>query len=485
VGILSKPAAWGKAAWAFFDDRTGLGKWIAGPLFHPVPRTRGLVGWAYVEGSATLIAFIVQVVTGIVLATAYIPATGDAYQSINFITHDAPLGSFLRGLHNFGASAMVLFIGIHALRVYLFGSYKYPREVSWLSGAVLLLVTLAMAFTGQLLRWDQTAFWSIIVAASQAGRAPLIGPQIAQFLLGGDTVGGATLTRFYAFHVFFIPAIIFAMIGFHLYMVLHTGISEPPEAGRPVDPKTYRKWYQDMLHRDGVPFWPDAAWRDAVFGLLLVATIAALALIVGPPDLGKPPDPTLLRADPRPDWYLLWYFAALALLPPGVEDYVIIGGPLLLGLMLFLLPLANRGERSPKRRPWAIGFTLLVVLMIGSLSIAGQNSTWSPNFDAQALSPQLIATTNPSVTRGAQLFNTKGCQACHAISGQGGQRGPDLTTVGSRRTRDQLIIRILGGGNNMPAYSDSIKPDDLTALVDFLQSRRAGGDAQGVSTPAP
>jgi len=463
---------------AFLDDRTGLGTFIGGLAAHPVPNG-GRAWWWYVFGSATLFIFIIQVTTGIALATAYIPATGDAYKSIDFITNQAPLGNLLRGIHNYGASAMVVLIGVHALQVFLFGSYKFPREVNWLSGSVLLLLTLAMAFTGQLLRWDQTAFWSIIVAASQAGRAPLIGPQLAQFLLGGDTVGGATLSRFYAFHVFFIPALIFGVIGLHLYMVLHAGVSEPPQIGRPVDPKTYRQWYHDLLKREGVPFWPDAAWRDALFGVAVIVVVVILAWVVGPPVLGKPPDPTILQADPRPDWYFLWYFAVLALLPPGVEDYVIIGGPLALGLMLFLLPLANRGERHPARRPWAIGIAIAIVLLVATLSVAGQISAWSPNFTAPALSAQVIGSSDPHLVRGAGLFHTKGCQDCHTIAGAGGQRGPDLTEVGSRRTREQLITRILNGGTNMPAYGTSMTPQDLSDLVDFLQSRQQAGSQSG------
>ncbi|MGI8587972.1 MAG: cytochrome b N-terminal domain-containing protein [Chloroflexia bacterium] len=455
-----------------FDDRTGISKLVGPALTHPVPRTKGWISWAYVFGSATLFAFIVQVVTGIALATAYIPATGEAYQSIQFITNDAALGHWLRGIHNFGASAMIVLIGIHALRVFLMGAYKFPREVSWLSGSVLLLLTVAMAFTGQLLRWDQTAFWSVIVAAEQVGRAPFVGTPLAQFVLGGDTVGGATLSRFYAFHVFFIPAIIFAFLGFHLYLVLHTGISEPPQAGRPVDPKTYRKWYNELLKRDGVPFWPDAAWRDALFGVAVIVTIAALAWFLGPPALDKPPDPTLLQAYPRPDWYLLWYFAALALLPPGVEDYVIIGGPVLLGVVLLLLPLANRGERSPKRRPWAVGVTIMIVLMIVTLSLAGQESRWSPNFHAQAMSPTQVNSTDPSIVRGAALFNAKSCQACHSIDGQGGLRGPDLTSVGNRLSAEQMTTRILGGGTNMPAFSNNVTPAELNDLINFLKSRK-------------
>lgn len=455
--------------WEAFDDRTGTGKLVKDVALHPVPPG---TGWDYAFGSATLIAFIIQVVTGIALATAYIPSTADAYQSLIFITQD-PLGGFLRGLHNWGASAMVLMVGLHALQVFLIGAYKFPREVNWLSGSVLLLLTIAMAFTGQLLRWDQTAFWSIIVAASQAARLPLLGNFAAQFLFAGDTVGGATLSRFFAFHVFFIPALIFALIGLHLYLVLHHGISEPPVPGRIVDPKTYRQWYHDMLQRIGEPFWPDAAWRDVVFGVAMVAVIVAITLIFGPPELGKAPDPTLLDAYPRPDWYLLWYFAVLALMPPEAETAVIILGPLLFGALLFILPfVANKGERSPKRRPWAMGIVLMIILIISTFWILGERAPWSPAFDTKPISAEILNSTSGAAHDGAMLFEQKGCLFCHTMGTSGGQRGPNLTYIGDRVTKEQLTTRILYGGNNMPAYAHSLTPDQVNALVEFLSSRK-------------
>ena len=458
-----------RTVWAWLDDRIGISVLLK-PMKHIAPHD---AKWWYVFGTATLVAFIVQVASGVALAFSFIPSSSQAYETLLFITNNAPFGSFLRGLHYYGASAMVLMVGAHMAQTFLFGAYKFPREMTWTTGVCLLGFTLAMGFTGQLLRWDQTAAWSVVVAAEQAGRVPLIGTWLAHFILGGNVIGGATLSRFFAIHVFVLPGIMFGFIALHLWLVLRHGISEPPTAGKPVNPETYREEYETLLKKSGRPFWPDLAWRDVIVCTALIITIALLAYFIGPPALDKPPDPSVLDADPRPDWYLLWYFALLALIPVRIEGYVMILMPVVLGLLILMIPLLNhKGERAASRRPWAIAVVCLSVIMIGSLWIEGQQSPWSPNFQALPLSEKVIGATSGPVFQGARLFHDKACLNCHLIQGHGGRRGPDLTFIADQLTHDNMVIRIVNGGTNMPAYGSSLKPQEVDALVAFLESRK-------------
>jgi len=467
------------ACWKFIDDRTGASQ-IVGPMMkHIVPAN---ARWWYVFGSATLCCFIMQVITGIGLALAYVPSGGQAFESLKYITEHAPLGSVLRGMHYFGASAMVLLAFMHMAQVYLHAAYKYPREMNWMSGVVLLLCTLGMGFTGQLLRWDANGIWSTVVGAEQAARVPVIGSFLAHIIFAGDTIGGATLTRFFVLHVFIFPALIFAGVGLHVVLMLRHGISEMPKASQPVVPKTYKGDYEERLKKTGVPFWPNAMWRDTVFSLIVVIGIVVCAIAFGPPTLDMPPDPTTLNVNPAPDWYFLFYFAILSMLPASLETWVILGGPLVVILGLLALPLlSNKGDRAPSRRPWAIAVLATSITAIIILTIYGARAPWSPNFAAQPIAPSALLTSDPGIQQGAKVFFNKGCIYCHEIEGNGGQRGPNLSRVGDRLTEDQLIIRINNGGHNMPAFAGRITHDELAALVAFLKSRRAGSP----SSPSP
>lgn len=211
------------------DERTGLSSIWETVFARHIPEAGGWQAWLYTLGSASLFVFSVQVVTGILLAMNYVPSPDHAYDSIRFIESQVFLGRLVRGLHHWGATFMVVVVVLHMLRVYFMGSYKYPREVTWWVGLGLLLCVVGLGFTGYLLPWDQKAYWATMVGANIAGQTPIIGDSIAKILQGGEGLGAATLSRFYAFHVLVLPALITLLIGIHLFLVVWHGISEQPE----------------------------------------------------------------------------------------------------------------------------------------------------------------------------------------------------------------------------------------------------------------
>lgn len=458
-----------KRTWNWIDNRIGFTDYIVPLMVHLVPDN---ARWWYIFGSATLCAFIVQVVTGIGLAMAYVPGGEDTYESLKYITDVAPLGSLVRGMHYYGASAMVMLAVIHMVQVFMHATYKYPREMNWMSGVVLLFVVLGMAFTGQLLRWDANGVWSVTVAAEMAGRTPYIGPTLAHFMLGGETVGGSTITRFFAMHVFIMPAIIIAGIGLHMLLIMRHGISEMPDVNEPVDPDTYKEAYEKRIEKTGVPFWPVAMWRDVLFSTLIVGVIMACSIFLGPPALDPPPNPSSINANPLPDWYFLWYFAVLSLLPPQLETFVILGVPILGFVILFFLPLiSNKGHRAPSKRPWAGGAVIFISMAFIVLTIYGYKKPWSPDFGVKELPASVVGTDKGPLAEGAKLMHIKGCLYCHDIGGYGGHRGPELTEIGKLLTRDDIIIRINNGGHNMPAFASSMSSVELNLIVGFLLTR--------------
>ncbi len=468
-----------KSVGAWLEARLQLTGPIRETLKHPVPRKSA--SWAYVFGSAALTVFGLQIVTGILLALLYVPSAAEAWNSLQVLNHQVNLGWFIRALHGWGSNFMIAIVLIHMAQVFLFGAYKFPRELTWMIGVLLLLLTLGMAFTGQVLRFDQDAYWGLGIGASISSRIPIAGPWIVKLLLGGPIIGGATLSRFFALHVFVIPGSLVLFVGLHLLMVLTLGINEWPMPGRIVRRATYLKEYQELTHRDGIPFVPTAMTKDLVFSGAVLIAIAACAVLFGPFGPGGQPDPTIIQTAPRPDYFFLWLYAVLSLLPPSLETPVLLAGPAIALAVLLGLPfVSGEGEKSWKRRPIAVLTILLVAVSLGTFTHMAIHAPWSPVMDAwsgQPIPASYLKNRTALQRQGALVFQVKQCHNCHALGGSGGERGPALDAIAVHLTHDQLVRQVIQGGGNMPAYGKNLSPAETTALVAFLETLCPVGQA--------
>ena len=456
----------------WFDRRLQLAAPIREAAEHPVPRNTA--SWFYVFGSAALTVFILQLVTGILLAMIYVPSAGEAWSSLQSLNHDVTLGWFIRALHGWGSNFMVAIVLIHMVQVFLFGAYKFPRELTWIVGVFLLLMTLGMAFSGQVLRFDQDAYWGLGIGASIASRVPLVGAATVKLMLGGPIIAGATLSRFFALHVFVIPGMLIGFVCLHLLMVLKLGINEWPMPGRLVKKATYMTEYHELTKKDGAPFVPYAVWKDLFFAAFILLAVAACAVYFGPFGPTGRPDPTIIQTAPKPDYFFLWLYALLSLLPPSMETPALLIGPVVAIMVLLLLPfLSGEGEKSWRRRPIAVLTILLLAIALGTLTHLSGYTPWSPHMNAWSGDPvpdRFLRGTTALQRRGALVFQVKQCRNCHSLGEAGGQRGPALDSVAVRLTQDQLIRQVIQGGGNMPAYGKNLSPVETTALVAFLET---------------
>jgi len=474
----------GRRSAEWFDTRLGLAAPVKAALEHPIPpRT---ASWFYVFGSAAFVIFVLQVVTGILLAFLYVPSAAEAWNGLHAINHQVSAGWFIRALHGWGSNFMVAIVLIHMVQVFLFGAHKYPRELTWIIGVFLLLITFGMAFTGQVLRWDQDAYWGLGIGASISSRIPGIGGEIVKLLLGGPIIAASTLSRFFALHVFVVPGLLILFVSIHLVLVMKLGINEWPMPGRLVRRSTYMRDYQELVHKEGAPFVPGGIGKDLLFSAAILFAIAACALLFGPFGPKGPPDPTIIQTAPKPDFFFVWLYALLSYLPPAMETPVLIIGPVIGILGLLALPfLSGEGEKSWKRRPIAVLSIVLVAGIWASLTKLGLETPWSPKMDAwsgQPISAALIANRTALERQGALVFKAKQCHNCHALGDTGSERGPALDDVAVRLTRDQLIRQVIQGGGNMPAYGKNLSPPETAALVAYLETlhrpgQRAARDA--------
>jgi ubiquinol-cytochrome c reductase cytochrome b subunit len=465
MGLIQKIGDW-------FDARLQVAAGIRETAEHRVPRDTA--SWFYVFGSAALTVFMLQIVTGVLLAVMYVPSAGEAWNSLQTINHSIVAGWYIRALHGWGSNFMVAIVLIHMVQVFLFGAFKFPRELTWIVGIFLLLITLGMAFSGQVLRFDQDAFWGLGIGASISGRIPILGPWVVHLLLGGPIIAGATLSRFFALHVFVIPGLLMAFVGVHLLMVLKLGVNEWPMPGRIVRKATYAKQYHELTQQDGVPFVPGAIYKDIFFSGAVLLALALVAAYFGPFGPSGRPDPTIIQTVPRPDYFFLWLYAVLSLLPPKMETPALLVGPVVAILFLVLLPfIFGEGEKSWRRRPIAVLTILLVAVALGTFTDLAGHAPWSPVMDAWSadpIPPEFLQNRSALERQGALVFQLKQCHNCHSLGNEGGKRGPALDNVALIHTEDQLIRQVIQGGGNMPAYGKNLSPAETTALVAFLKT---------------
>jgi len=454
----------------WFDERLGT-RAINQALF--ARKIPGGVGWIYTLGSVSLFLFVLQAATGSFLAMNYAPTPDHAFDSVRFVTEEAPMGAIVRGLHVWGASAMVLVVALHMLRTFLTGSYKYPREATWVTGILLLLVVLGFGFTGYLLPWNEKAYWATQVGTTIAEQAPFVGPSIARVLRGGDELGAQTLTRFYALHVLLLPAVILLLVGFHLFAVVRQGISAPPTRREdlPADTtaarRTVRERYQAQKEA-GASFYPYSLAKDAMAVLLVFAIVAALAWWY-PPEVGDIADPTEASFNPRPEWYFLFLFQLLKYFPGYLESVAAVVLPSLAVLVLLALPFLDpRLRRHPLDRPVATGMSLAAVVALAWLTVAGARS---PQVSPYVARPR-------QVEDGMRIARGLHCEHCHSVRGQGGLVGPDLALAKSAHDDEWMRAHFQNPqavvpGSVMPAMG--LLDSEIDGLIAYVDELRGGG----------
>jgi len=370
-------------------------------------------GWWFTLGSVVLFLLGIQVVTGVILMLYYAPTPDHAHDSVRFITTELPLGRVVRGLHAFGASVLVVAVGLHLLRVVLFGSFKPPRELTWLSGVALLLVVLALALTGYLLPWDQRAYWATVVTINIAATTPIVGELAATVLRGGAEVGALTLTRWYAAHVVVLPAVLVGLVVGHLYLMRRHHISGPIRA------------------RPGAwgTFYPEQAARDLVVILAVAALLAAIALSRTPP-LERAADPSDAGYVPRPEWYFLALFQLLKYFPGRLEPVATLGIPGLALLLLVLLPWLDRSpHRDPRRRPVVLAGVILATGTFAGLTVLG----WRDR--PRAVASDGAARWSLREVAGREWVERGGCLRCHVNGGVADELATAPGSPGTSPTR--------------------------------------------------
>jgi len=466
----------------WLDSRTGIGSLLHEALDEPIP---GGARWAYVFGSVLLFLFISQTVTGVFLSLYYAPTADHAHTTVAYIVKEVTGGSFLRSLHAYGSSAVVIVLLLHLTQTFLYGAYKGRREVLWISGCALLGLMLAMAFTGYLLPWDQKAFFATTVGTNMASEIPWIGSLLKRFMRGGNEMGTLTLSRFFVAHVFLLPAAILGLVAAHVYLFRKAGAAGPPSED-PVNPQlpTQR-------------FYPRQVVMDTIVALVMILILGALAQFA-PTELGPKANPADTQYVPRPEWYYLPFFQWLKYFkgPWAVVGIVIV--PTITAALVIALPFIDRRlERRPWQRPIAVGIFLAILLTLitfGLLSkhedrldpaiakqVAKQNEEakqfmrepFAPEPAVSTLSATNVALLDPVAAAGKKVYEGESCDACHGENGIGTNAGPKLAGATAQKPADELskmlrhpTAKMLAGEMKPVDVSD----EDLKALVAYIKS---------------
>lgn len=477
----------------WFNERTGINSLMHSSLDEPIP---GGARLAYIFGSGLLFIFISQVITGLCLALYYVPSAESAHTSVAYITKQVAAGEFLRSLHYYGSSAMIIVLLLHFLQTFIYGSFKGRRELLWMSGALLSLLVLGMGFTGYLLPWDQSAYFATAVGTNIVGEVPFIGQWLTDMLRGGDTLGTLTLSRFYVAHVFLIPGMIFLFIGVHIALFRKAGAAGPIN--------------EDPIHPKLPPesFYPRQVLMDMAFALLLMVGLGILAYF-HPVQLGPIADPSNTKFVPRPEWYYLPMFEWLKFWSSRMEVFAVVVIPGILALLFFLMPFFDRKlERRPWRRPiplLAVAIVLVGMVYLGfkshlddlrdknvAVQLAYQEkqaedytkAPFTPRMESASGAPVSSAPLSPLVAKGKSIFTAKGCSGCHGATGTGTANAPSLVGITAKVALPQITellhhpnAKMLAG--HMPSFN--LSTPDMAALFSYLGSL----DQPSGAAPAP
>ena len=467
----------------WLDERTGIDSLLHEALDEPIP---GGARWAYVFGSGLLFLFVSQIITGVCLSLYYVPSADHAHTVVSYIVKVVTAGSFIRSIHAYGSSGIIILLALHIGQTVLYGSYKGRRELLWLSGCILLALMLGMAFTGYLLPWDEKAYFATAVGTNLIAELPVVGPVLQRLVRGGSEMGTLTLSRFFVLHVFVLPAVLIGFIAGHVFFFRKAGAAGPIEED-PVAPKL-----------PAVPFYPRQVAMDALFAVVIIGILAAIAHYV-PMDLGPAANPADTHFLPRPEWY---YRPAFQWLKYLSGRWSLMGGimlPALLALIFAAVPfLDRRPERRPWRRPVTVGaFTLFLVAYL-SLGFASHHDDYSDpgmaaqmhkqDADAKAFMEQpfipetaagsatvSLVAANPAVLKGQALFEANSCSSCHGEGGVGSAAAGPLIGVAAKLDDSQLLALLhtpnakMTAGGMQPVDLQSADMEALTAYLRQLK----------------